>query len=156
MTVKEVFGLVGSTSFFGYVAETFVGGLKSFFHVVLLLTFWSLKCDVFNLNVFECLFPDLKSVSFSLLLRNTQIKPDEGKVIVKVRNRNTSDGFTIKYSNPVWVFIEKLEGQMFILAKVPANIISPVPNCLIVFGVEVSDDKGHLEDRFCSIAIAQN
>ena len=91
----------------------------------------------------ECLLPYFKGITFTLLLGNTQVESNEGKVIVKVRNSNTGDGLTIKYPNPVRVFIEELEGQMLILAKVPANIIAPVPNGLIVFRVEVSDDKGH-------------
>ncbi len=33
------------------------------------------------------------------------------------------------------------------LAKIPANFVAPILNSLIVFGLEVSDDKGHLKDK---------
>lgn len=91
----------------------------------------------------ECLFPDFKGVSFALLFRDTEVHSNEGKIIVKVRDGNAGNGFSVKYANPVGIFIQELKSQMFVNSKIPLNVVSPVASSLIVFWVVVSDDKGH-------------
>ena len=144
ITIDKVLTFVWDTSPFSEVGNIFVIGLKPFFHIVLLLCCYSIESNVLNVNMFECLFPNLIAVAFSSIFRDTYIKPKKGIVIVIVRNCETCDGLTVEYADPIGVFIEMLNSGRLILAKIPANFVTPTLNSLIVLGLEVSDYKGHL------------